>query len=226
MAAQLHVLATYRGVGMPLLPLTECARALGLDGLAVSLAPGGKDTELLQHSGPLAAAAEELQRVQGQGPSPDAARGTVMVLIPDIGAVAADRWPGLPGPLTELGIAALFAFPLRIGVITLGVLSGYRTTPGDMTADTLAGALALADALSCLLIDLIARAGTDALLDDTGGALYFAEVHQATGMLARRHGITPHQALIALRAHAFAHERPLLTCARDVLHHRLHLDER
>jgi hypothetical protein len=224
MASYLRALSTYRGAGMPLLPLSACTRLLGLDGLAFALASGGQDAELLQFAGPLAVAAEDLQRVQGQGPTPQAAHDGEMVLVPDVAAVTPDRWPGLPGPLTALGASALFAFPLKIGVITLGVLTGHRATPGNLPAGRLADALALANTLAGLLIDLAARPNAAAFLDTEGGGLYFAEVHQATGTLAHQLGITPEQALIRLRAHAYTHDLTLLTTARDVLHHRLHLD--
>ncbi|GAA3082072.1 GAF domain-containing protein [Streptomyces rectiviolaceus] len=224
MAAHLLALTSYRGAGMPLLPLTACTGLLGLDGLAFTLAPGGRGAELLQHSGLLSGALEDLQRVQGQGPTPEAAKQSAMVLIPDVAAVATDRWPGLPGPLTDLGIAAVFALPLRIGVITLGVLTGHRTTPGPPADGQLADSLALANALAGLLINLAARPGATGFLDVQIGDLYFAEVHQATGYLATELDVPPAQALIRLRSHAFTHGLPLLATARAVLHHQLHLE--
>ncbi|MWA12128.1 GAF domain-containing protein [Streptomyces sp. BA2] len=224
MAPHLLALTSYRGAGMPLLPLTACTRLLSLDGLALALAPGGQDAELLQHSGLLSGALEDLQRVQGQGPTPEAAQQSAMVLIPDVAAVATDRWPGLAGPLADLGIAAVFALPLRIGVITLGVLTGHRTVPGPLADGQLADSLALANALAGLVVNLAARSDATGFLDVQYSDLYFAEVHQATGYLATELGIPPAQALVRLRSHAFTHDLPLLAAARAVLLHRLQLD--
>lgn len=223
MARYLRTLQTHPGPGLPPLPLAECAGALGLDGLAFLLAPEGRVPELLQSHGGRTAALEDLQRTQGQGPTPEAAGTHRMVLVPDLAATDAARWPALSPALAGLGVHAVFAFPLSIGVITLGVLTGHRTTPGPMSAPRLTEALVLVGTLSSILVDLAARPDDAAvrLLDEPG--LHFAEVHQATGMLAAQLGIPPSQALVRLRAHAFSHDLPLLATARAVLSHRLRL---
>ncbi|MFI6641961.1 ANTAR domain-containing protein [Streptomyces sp. NPDC050504] len=46
-------------------------------------------------------------------------------------------------------------------------------------------------------------------------------MHQATGMISVRLGITPAIALLRLRAYAFAEERAVLEVARDVVARRL-----
>ncbi|MFD7169088.1 GAF and ANTAR domain-containing protein [Streptomyces violascens] len=222
-ALLLRTLDNHRGLGLPPLPLQQVSGELGLDGLAFLLAPGGRPGELLQafgeHTGPL----EDLQLTQGQGPSPEAARSGTLILIPDLAALDPTRWPGLPGPALQLGIGAVFAFPLRIGIIAIGVLTGHRTTPGPMTAGQLTSALILADLLAQYLIHHATDPGdANRLLDGTG--LHFAEVHQATGMLAAQLGIDCAQALARLRGHAFRHDQRLLTLARQVLAHRLYLD--
>ncbi|MER5304103.1 ANTAR domain-containing protein [Streptomyces lasiicapitis] len=54
--------------------------------------------------------------------------------------------------------------------------------------------------------------------------MHFAEVHQATGMLAAQLGVDCAQALARLRGHAFRHDQRLLAIARAVLAQRLRLD--
>ncbi|MFI6049975.1 ANTAR domain-containing protein [Streptomyces violascens] len=227
MAAYLLELHAHRGPGLPPLPLAACARELGLDGLALLLTAQGKTPELVQSHGPLTGVLEDLQLTQGQGPSWDAARTGALLLLPDLAdptGFAARRWPGLPGAVHDLGIAAVFALPLRLGAITLGALTGHRTRAGPLTPDELADALHLADTLTQVIITLTARPAPSSgmLLDNAD--LHFAEVHQATGMLAAQHGLTCAQALVHLRAYAFTQNRRLLSCARDVLDHRLRLD--
>ncbi|MFE0055357.1 GAF and ANTAR domain-containing protein [Streptomyces sp. NPDC059003] len=222
-ASLMRALDAHHGPGLPALPLEEAGRELGLDGLAFLLAPGGTSSELVQAFGEHTAPMEDLQLTQGQGPSPEAAQSGTIILIPDVSALDVTRWPGLPGPVLELGIRAMFAFPLRIGIISIGVLTGHRTTAGPMSADQLTSALVLTDLLAQYLIQRAADPGDGyRLLEDTG--LHFAEVHQATGMLAAQLGIGCAQALARLRGHAFRHDAPLLTIARQVLAHRLHLD--
>lgn len=224
MASYLHALEAHHSPGLPPLPLSECAQALGLDGLAFLLAPDGALPELLQSYGEHTAALEDVQLTQGQGPSLDAARNATMTLTPDVTVLAPSCWPGLPPAVLGLGVHAVFAFPLHIGNISLGVLTGHRIAPGPMTAAQLTDALILADTVAGLLTGAAARPGPPAalLMDDPG--LHFAEVHQATGMLAAQLGIPLAQALVRLRAHAFSHDRPLLETARDVLQRRLRLD--
>lgn len=49
--------------------------------------------------------------------------------VPDL-ADARGRWPGFADAAAELGVHAVFAFPLRIGMISVGVLLGHRVTLG------------------------------------------------------------------------------------------------
>ncbi|MEV0279294.1 GAF and ANTAR domain-containing protein [Streptomyces sp. NPDC050610] len=219
----LRALDTHQGPGLPLLPLQQAGRELGLDGLAFLLAPGGRPGELVQAFGEHTVPLEDMQLTQGQGPSPDAALSGTIILVPDMAALDPTRWPGLPGPVLELGVHAVFAFPLRIGIIAIGALTGHRTTPGSMTDDQLTPALILADLLAQYLVNRAAGpGGASRLLSGTG--LHFAEVHQATGMLAAQLGVDCAQALARLRGYAFRHDQRLLTSARQVLAYRLHLD--
>ncbi|WP_438293151.1 GAF and ANTAR domain-containing protein [Streptomyces sp. HUAS TT7] len=222
-AALLRALDAHHGPGLPALPLADACRELDLDGLAFLLAPGGRAGELLQAFGQHTTALEDLQLTQGQGPGVDAARTGTIVLVPDLTTLDPARWPGLPGPVLELGIRAVFAFPLRIGIIAVGVLTGHRTTPGPLNTGRLTSALVLADLLAQYLITRTATpAGADRLLDGT--ELHFAEVHQATGMLAAQLDLDCAQALARLRGYAYRHDRPLLDTARQLLAHRLRLD--
>ncbi|MFJ2771296.1 ANTAR domain-containing protein [Streptomyces sp. NPDC087300] len=228
MADYLRTLSSHTGPGLASLPLAACADMLGLDGLGLLLAPGGGRAELVQSFGERTLALEDLQQVQGQGPSLDAARHGALVLVPDVAdayAFATDRWPGLPSAIEALDVRAVFSFPLRIGVIALGVLTGHRTRPGLMSTDQLTDAFGLADTIAQIAITTAAHAELPhtPLLDEPG--LHFAEVHQATGMLADQLDTTCDLALIRLRGYAFSHDRPLLDVSRDVLARRLRLDD-
>jgi ABC-type transporter Mla MlaB component len=70
--------------------------------------------------------------------------------------------------------------------------------------------------------------GLPGWLDDTrsggehaGGHHVEDEVHQATGVVMTQLGLPATDALARLRAHSFAHHRPLLDIARDVIEGRL-----
>ncbi|GAA1906067.1 ANTAR domain-containing protein [Streptomyces durmitorensis] len=228
MADYLRALSSHTGQGVASLPLEACADMLGLDGLALLLNPVGGPAELVQSYGERTGALEDLQQVQGQGPSLDAARFGTLLLLPDVAddlAFGGRRWPGLPGSIEALNVRAVFSFPLRIGVIALGALTGHRTGPGPMSTDQLTNAFGLADIVSQITIATAAQTELSQnvpLLDEPG--LHFAEVHQATGMVAAQLEIGVDQALIRLRGHAFSHDLPLLEVAREVLALRLCLD--
>jgi hypothetical protein len=161
---------------------------------------------------------EDLQFTLGEGPCVDASQTGRPVLQPDLAATAPERWPAFAGGALAAGIAAVFALPLRVGAIRVGVLDLYRATPGALTAEQLREALAFADAATLLLLYLQTRASTDEFSAD---ALALpadrAEVHQATGVVSVQAGVSLAEALVLLRARAYAEQRSVGDVARDVL---------
>jgi AmiR/NasT family two-component response regulator len=107
------------------------------------------------------------------------------------------------------------------------VLDLYRNTTGELSQVELADALSFADAATQLLLDLQAEdtalgmppPHALAVLDDR------AEVHQATGVVSVRAGVSLAQALALLRARAYADQRPIGDLARDVLDGLVRLGE-
>ncbi|MEU4520367.1 hypothetical protein AB0F52_16920 [Amycolatopsis sp. NPDC024027] len=70
------------------------------------------------------------------------------------------------GQAAEYPVAALFAFPLQIGVVRVATLDTYRSTPGSPAGDELAVAMLIAhldlpaaEALARLRVRLRARPG-------------------------------------------------------------------
>lgn len=73
---------------------------------------------------------------------------------PRLRRTAPTRWPAFgPGAL-DVGMEAIFAFPLGVGAIRLGVLDLYRDAPGSLVPAQLAGALSFADAATRILLHL------------------------------------------------------------------------
>jgi hypothetical protein len=140
------------------------------------------------------------------------------VLQPDLAATGPHRWPAFSGGALAAGVAAVFAFPLRVGAIRVGVLDLYRDSPGALATAELAEALAYAEAATLLLLHLQTRSAGDAVpLDSLAVMDDRAEVHQATGILSVRAGIGLAEALVLLRARAFAEQRSIGELARDVV---------
>lgn len=167
---------------------------------------------------------EELQVVLGEGPCVDAFSAGQPVLAADLGAGAwARRWPAFVPEALAAGVGALFALPLQVGAARVGVMDLHRLSPGVLEGRELAAALVFADATTqALLIEAHVRGMED--VPDLYQS-YRAVVHQATGIVKAQLNVTIAEALVRLRAYAYAEERPIEDVARDVVGRRLRFDE-
>jgi hypothetical protein len=115
-----------------------------------------------------------------------------------------------------VGQAALYAFPIRPDHQVLGVLTLYQTVPRPLRYE-MTEAQFLADALGvALLRDPGSKTETGA-----GPWAGRAQVHQATGMVLAQLGIGPDDALVLLRAHAYAHATSVDAIAAQVVARQL-----
>lgn len=175
----------------------------------------------------VAAMIEELQFSLGEGPCVDAVNAGRPVLIPDLGepyAVDVGRWPAFMSAAADAGIRAVFAFPLAVGAIRVGALDLYRTRAGELSTEQLAGALLAADAAAIALLSLDVDASETFNGTAAEGADYHLDVHRATGMVQEQLKVSTADALLRLRAKAFADGRPISEVAADVIARRLRLD--
>ena len=151
------------------------------------------------------------------------------MLVPDLHDpqdLAVERWPAFLAGAVAAGVSAVFAFPLRVGAIRLGVLDLYRSRPGELTADQLSAGLMAADEAALALLHLTSDGRPDAFADDfDAGSAYQFHVYQATGMVQVQAGVTTEQALLILRARAFSTGRPLAELAADVVNRNLRFSE-
>jgi plasmid stability protein len=215
------------GVDLPDSLVRLCARTLPVSGvgLAVMTEEGPAGTVAASDGGALQL--EELQFTLGQGPCVDASRTGRPVLVPDLAGSSPRTWPQFSAGADAAGLRAIFAFPLQVGAIRLGVLDLHRDTTGELSGEELADALTFADAATQLLLDLQAEDTALGMppphaltvLDDR------AEVHQATGVVSVRAGVSLTQALALLRARAYAEGRPIGDLARDILDRVVELGE-
>jgi hypothetical protein len=200
------------------------AARLGVDGASVTAVSGPAVREPLSATDELSARLEELLLTTGEGPGAEDFRFWSPVLIPDLEQMT-ERWPGFAPAAVAAGGRALFAFPLQAGAIRAGVLSLYRAEPGPLTPRQLADALVFADLALQLLLDSSAGISGSAdyrPLDGLSDSR--AEVYQATGMISVQLGVSLEEALVRLRAHAFAAGTPLDVVADDVVSRTLRFD--
>lgn len=224
----LRALAQADGDGSVSLVDRVCVAAvqlLSLRGAGLSLMVGG---ELQGNAGVTdagIAAVQELQLTLGEGPCVDAWSSRTPVVEPDLADPAVARWPAFARAGVDAGVFAVFAFPLHLGAIRLGVLVLYRDRRGVLSADETAYGLVLADVATHVLLALQAGAPPDALHEVLASeSSHWAEVHQATGMASVQLGVSLDEAFVRLRAHAFAEGIALRTVARDIVTRRRRLD--
>ncbi|NEA36857.1 GAF and ANTAR domain-containing protein [Streptomyces sp. SID13031] len=184
------------------------------------MTPAGHGGTLAATDGP-AMVMENLQQTLGEGPCLTAYRDRRPVLEHDL-ARAGARWPAFAPAATESGIAAIFAFPLQIGAIRLGVLDLYRDTPGPLDNLQLGEALDYAAAATTILLDLQHKAPPGGLHPQLAEAAdSHRAIHQATGIVTVQASVGINEALLMLRARAYAEERPLLELAQYVVARRV-----
>lgn len=203
---------------LPQLLVEACAAAMPVTGVGLIVMTDAGPGAMLAATDGAARVMEQLQFSLGEGPCVDASRQRRPVLQPDLSLTAPDRWPGFAAGALDAGIRAIFAFPLQVGGIRVGVLDLYRDTAGTLDDTELSEALAFADAAVTVLLNLPTGAGAEdmhpglvALVEDR------AQVHQATGIISVQAVLGLAEALMLLRAHSFAVDRPILDVARDVI---------
>jgi len=117
-------------------------------------------------------------------------------------------------------VSAIFALPVRVTSVVLGVLDLYRTTPGPLPAEQVAAASAYATAAAYALLN------TEALTADPGltaEGWHRDEVYQAVGVVIGQLSVKSAEALLLLRAHSYATNRDLDDVCHEVVAGRLRI---
>src|SRR5687768_2453444 len=197
-----------------------CREATNVTGVGMALIDEAGIGGIVAATGGAAEHMEDLQFVLGEGPCVEASRSGQPVLCSDLAVDGAARWPAFASAAEAAGVAAAFTFPLRVGVIALGVLDLYRDSSGPLSGAQPREAVAFADAAVAVLLHLQERDGGDT----SGGDLAprasappkeaslldlvdrRAVVHQAVGMLSVQLGVDLSEALLRLRAYAWSRE--------------------
>ncbi|QSB22980.1 GAF and ANTAR domain-containing protein [Curtobacterium sp. 24E2] len=194
--------------------------ALPVTGVAISTVGNPFGSETVCASDATAAQLDEIQLDLGEGPCWEAVRTRTPVLEPDVQAATSARWPVALQAMREAGLGAVFAFPMRLDTLDIGVVDLYMRVPGTLEDQPVQEALALTEAAAREVLRralLRVESGADGGSDAAAGAYSRREVHQASGMLAAQTGADADDALLILRGHAFAAGRPVRSLAADVV---------
>lgn len=189
-------------------------------GVSVMGGPAVDGSQVLVHTtGVVGVQLEDLQLTVGEGPSVDAYTSGGPVLVADLATEHA-RWPAFAPGAAKLGVAAVFSFPLQIGAARMGVLDLHRATPGPLTGRQLADAFHLVEASTVALLDDVETPYT---LGPQLGDMHNG-VHQATGIVTVQLGVSIHDALSRIRAHAYSHQLTLNEVGRQIVNRELRLE--
>lgn len=202
-----------------------CADFLAVSGSAITIMTTDAVGPLCASSS-AAGSMEAAQQTAGEGPGPDAFRTSRAVHVPRFDAATSARWPAFGESAAEHGICAAFAYPLATTGAIVGVLSLYQTTAGALTSRQIADAGAMVSVLTEAVLSLQGEAPAGALAPEIDDVVaYRAEVYQASGIIAVQLGINADDAMVRLRAAAFARGTTLDVVASEVVDGSLRLGD-
>jgi hypothetical protein len=202
-----------------------CVEILAVSGAGITVMGGG-------HAGPVCvssdrmAVLEDLQFTMGEGPCQDAFTTDSPVHAPQLNAATFARWPTFIHQARDSGIGGVFAYPLSTHGAKVGVLTLYQDSAGELSADQHNDSIVMATLLTETVLSLQDAAPRGELasgLEDV--VAYRAEIHQASGMVSVQLQISVTEALVRIRAHAFAIGSPVSVVAADIVARRLRLSD-
>jgi hypothetical protein len=196
-----------------------------LGGASIALTARGQPLTSFCASNETAQSLLDLEITLAEGPGTDAAASAEAVEEKDLAHAATPRWPAYTPSALECGARSVFGFPVRIGLIRLGVVSLFGEQPGELTESQSIDSYLLASVVGRSLLALQAGAPPGSLSETLEReAMFDFSVHQAAGMIAVQGSLTIGDALVALRAHAFALNASLTDLAVNVISRRTRFD--
>lgn len=207
-----------------------CVTLFAVDAAAISIVFDGAHKGTLGSSGELARRYDEVPFVVGEGPCLETVAVRRPIHVVDLADPDETRWPAYGRTMLVYGIRGVRAIPVTVAGEFVGALDLFTRGPGALDGRQLSGAVLAARLAGDFILDLMT---TDlrAAVDEPGSSMWIEfnafsrfEISQATGMLIVQLGITANEALIRLRAHAYATGRTATEVAGDILGRRLTLE--
>jgi hypothetical protein len=198
---------------------------LGLTGAGIMLLSGSR-LDCVAVSDAAAGDIEALELMVGEGPCLDAFRTRSECFDADLADDRAVKWTAFREGALAAGIHAAFGFPVVVADDCIGVLNCYRDRAGQLSAVQVADAHLVAQLSGRTMVSWQADAAPGTLawqLERPGGNRVV--VHQAVGRMSVQARVTVDDAMVLLRAHAYAHDLTLREVATEVLAGRLRFNE-
>jgi hypothetical protein len=165
----------------------------------------------------IAARLDEIQLELGEGPQWDALLSARPVLVSSLDDPF-DRWPAFGAAARHLGVNSVFAFPMFLGAIIVGVVGLASPRKVALQPHEISTAIHLTSRITrSAVARALHEAEQDRVPEGPSQPAMRREVHQATGMILAQLDITATEAFVRLRAHAFATSRSVQDVARDVV---------
>ncbi len=196
---------------------------LPVTGASISVFDEAGNQSTICASDGTAARLEELQFELGEGPHWEALHSGRPVLVPDLRSGNPSAWPVFSEAALHTDTGAVFAFPLTMGAVTIGVVDMYCSTLTNLSASAISTALNLAGSVTLPAARMAIRSANREDDSTTFGAApeLRRDVHQATGMILVQLNVSATEAFLILRAHAFSRGRTVHNIAQDVVARRL-----
>lgn len=188
--------------------------SLPVQHVAISSLGAPFEVETICASDAVAAELDETQLDSGVGPCWRARATAAPVLLPDLHRDASAAWPLFLGTATQHSVSSVYAFPMVVGLVEVGVVDLYATRAHALSVAQVDEAALLANSVGRRIL----RSALDSLDDDVAAnASPRRFVHQATGMVVAQLRVAPDDALLIIRAHAFASGRPVREVAEAII---------
>jgi transcriptional regulator with GAF, ATPase, and Fis domain len=201
-----------------------CASVVGVSGAGLVLLSSSRSLGNVCVSDPATELVEELQYTLGEGPCVDAFHTKAPVLVANLAALDG-RWPEFRRGAVDAGMRAAFGFPLLVGSSCIGALNLFHDREGALDDEQYADAVAVAHVAGRTVLAWQSAAGHESIawqLEQVPA--HRAVVHQAAGIISVQTETQIDDALVLLRAYAFAEGHPISDVATDVVANTLRFD--
>ena len=199
---------------------------LNVSGASISVSSNPTRQSTVCVSDSRAARIDALQFELGEGPRWDALTLRAPVLCPDLAGTDRTRWPIFLAAVDELGVGALFSFPMIMGAAVVGVADLYCVVPRAVDQDFSSRALMLTGRIASTAVQkALYSAESHTARETVMTPAMRREIHQATGMILSQLDVSATEAFSRLQGYAFAAEQTIDEIAHHVVERTLRFDD-
>ena len=196
----------------------RCVDVLDVSTAGLILVVDG-DLSLMASSSEAMKTLELFELQADEGPCMDCYHaGSAIVNLDLASAETRERWPRFVPEALSAGFRSAHAVPMRLRGTILGALNMFREDTGELGADDVAAAQALADVATIAILQNRATVQAQILNEQLNRALTSRIIiEQAKGVLAERGSLQMDESFARLRRYARDNNRRLVDVAQDVI---------